>query len=432
MTSSTTLNEFFYFKFDRYISSRIPIDERISMHGIENYTEQFFGEKLPKARHVEFYCYKTRKFITINDEVLLSENSPFLIDLPRTVKNYHDGPDDLILYIVDDTDLIAESSVPKENTNCPILSVNLDDDEDDALLNQFNGGRIEVPSNNNISISVSENFCDAYPSSNALLGLVERIQYENQNPAPILPKESEAIINSIEKNHHLPKIRFSHDVKRDCNKDNYLTNVFRLDQLAINQIIVSNTKKGISFIQGDKAEDEERNQVLPKIQGLRQFKNGPYTNLCIYAVYEVLGKNGDRVWYEHKDKKFLLENELQPNAQPYNPIRFSLNTIDLTESEEFVLKIYMLTKWAKDTRKTFIYRLDEANTRLIHEAPHEMRASSKHIPPVRLLGVIEDANGFIWNSLFLSDFMLPFTKVPKRTRSDSLPTTSGESKRKKN
>ncbi|CAM4806774.1 unnamed protein product [Rotaria magnacalcarata] len=432
MTSSTTLNEFFYFKFDQYISSRIPIDERISMRDIENYTEQFFGEKLPKARHVEFYCYKTRKFITINDEVLLSENSPFLIDLPRTVKNYHDGPDDLILYIVDDTDLIAESSVPKENTNCQILSVNLDDDEDDALLNLFNVGRIEVPSNNNISISVSEDFCDAYPSPNALLGLVERIQYGYQNPAPISFKESEAIINSIEENHHLPKIRFSHDVKRDCNKDNYLTNVFRLDQLAINQIIVSNTKKGISFIQGDKAEDEERNQVLPKIQGLRQFKNGPYTNLCIYAVYEVLEKNGDRVWYEHKDKKFLLENELQPNAQPYNPIRFSLNTIDLTESEEFVLKIYMLTKWAKDTRKTFIYRLDEANTRLIHEAPHEMLASSKHIPPVRLLGVIEDANGFIWNSLFLSDFMLPFTKVPKRTRSDSLPTTSGESKRKKN
>ncbi|CAF5217902.1 unnamed protein product [Rotaria magnacalcarata] len=143
MTSSTTLNEFFYFKFDQYISSRIPIDERISMRDIENYTEQFFGEKLPKARHVEFYCYKTRKFITINDEVLLSENSPFLIDLPRTVKNYHDGPDDLILYIVDDTDLIAESSVPKENTNCQILSVNLDDDEDDALLNLFNVGRIE-------------------------------------------------------------------------------------------------------------------------------------------------------------------------------------------------------------------------------------------------------------------------------------------------
>ncbi|CAF3413948.1 unnamed protein product [Rotaria socialis] len=431
MTSSTTLSKSFYFKFGQYTSSRIPIDELISTHDIEKYTEQFFGEKLPKARHAQFYCCKTRKFTIINDEVLLSEDNPFLIDLPRTVKNDDAGPDDLVVYIVDDTDLIAESSVPKENTNCQILSVNLDDDGDDALLNLFDVDGIEATSKNNISTSVNEDFCDADLSPDALLGLVERIQYENQNPAPISFKESTATINSIEENLHLPIIRFSHDVKKVGNKHNYLTNAFRLDQLAINQIIVSSTKKGISFIQGNKTEHEERDQVLPRIQGLRQFKNEPYTNLCIYAVYEELGENGDRIWYEHLDKKFLLENELQPDAQPYNPMKFSLSTIDLTESGEFVLKIYMLTKWAKDKRKTLLYRLDEASTRLLHEAPHEMQAPNKRIPPVRLLGVIEDGNGFIWNSLFLSDFMLPFTKVPKRTRSDSLQTTPGESKRKK-
>ncbi|CAM4947816.1 unnamed protein product [Rotaria socialis] len=409
MTSSTTLSKSFYFKFGQYTSSRIPIDELISTHDIEKYTEQFFGEKLPKARHAQFYCCKTRKFTIINDEVLLSEDNPFLIDLPRTVKNDDAGPDDLVVYIVDDTDLIAESSVPKENTNCQILSVNLDDDGDDALLNLFDVDGIEATSKNNISTSVNEDFCDADLSPDALLGLVERIQYENQNPAPISFKESTATINSIEENHHLPIIRFSHDVKKV---------VVPKKVSALFKATRRNMKKEIKF--------------CPEFKyGLRQFKNEPYTNLCIYAVYEELGENGDRIWYEHLDKKFLLENELQPDAQPYNPMKFSLSTIDLTESGEFVLKIYMLTKWAKDKRKTLLYRLDEASTRLLHEAPHEMQAPNKRIPPVRLLGVIEDGNGFIWNSLFLSDFMLPFTKVPKRTRSDSLQTTPGESKRKK-
>ncbi len=47
-------------------------------------------------------------------------------------------------------------------------------------------------------------------------------------------------------------------------------------------------------------------------------------NLLIYAVYEEQ-ENGMRIWYKNHRKGFLLQNQLNPAAEFFNPIKLVLN-----------------------------------------------------------------------------------------------------------
>ncbi|CAF1158655.1 unnamed protein product [Rotaria sordida] len=142
------------------------------------------------------------------------------------------------------------------------------------------------------------------------------------------------------------------------------------------------------------------------IQGLQQFQNEPDTDLYIYGVHEEL-KDNYCIWYEHADKKFLLLDELKPNAVPNNPIKFSLNEITFTKDGEFELEIYMLTKWEKNKNELKLHQLDETSTQHLRSAIHQTQTTKTHMPPVRLLGVLKRANSFDWNNFFLSDFIQP-------------------------
>jgi len=69
----------------------------------------------------------------------------------------------------------------------------------------------------------------------------------------------------------------------------------------------------------------------------------------------------------------------------------------------------MITKWEKQKIEETILTLDEASTIKIHPAPHQKQSLKKHIPPMRLIGMIKRAGSFDRNTFCLSDFIQPPT-----------------------
>jgi hypothetical protein len=69
----------------------------------------------------------------------------------------------------------------------------------------------------------------------------------------------------------------------------------------------------------------------------------------------------------------------------------------------------MITKWEKQKKEETLFTLDEARTLQIHPAPHQKQSPGKHIPPIRLIGIIKRAGSFDLNTLCLSDFIQPPT-----------------------
>jgi len=69
----------------------------------------------------------------------------------------------------------------------------------------------------------------------------------------------------------------------------------------------------------------------------------------------------------------------------------------------------MITKWEKQKTEEIILTLDEASTIQIHPAPHQKQSPGKHIPPIRLIGIIKRAGAFDLNTFCLSDFIQPPT-----------------------
>ncbi|CAF0738480.1 unnamed protein product [Rotaria sordida] len=405
MSLSTISNNYFSIRFGEYRTPRIPFNKYIDFGQIQKYVKEWLEEKLPTTYHIEFYSWKAKKFIVLDENVLRYEYNPFLLDLRQNDQIIDAISDDVALFIVDDSDSNSKVNEPIENPSCDILALHCDNDKDDALLDQFDLNKFEDVSKNNIAISDFQDDNDNYLSEETLLEILGSPLYDYLNSAQILNDKSCQIALSSEQNNQLTRPHFSHDVKT-YQKNNYLTNVFPLGQESIDKSIVSNTKKGISCVQGIKKQENERLQVLPKIKGLQQFQNEPDTDLYIYGVHEEL-KDNYCIWYEHADKKFLLFDELKPNAIPNNPIKFSLNEITFTKDGEFELEIYMLTKWEKNKNELKLHQLDETSTRHLRSAIHQTQTTKTHMPPVRLLGVLKRANSFDWNNFFLSDFIQP-------------------------
>lgn len=71
----------------------------------------------------------------------------------------------------------------------------------------------------------------------------------------------------------------------------------------------------------------------------------------------------------------------------------------------FRLKAYLITLRSDDEDESFLYQLDEESTQNLHSAEHRPKLKNNHIPPIRILGVLKKANGYDWNTLFLSDFI---------------------------
>ncbi|CAF4008273.1 unnamed protein product [Rotaria sp. Silwood1] len=438
MSSSTTSNNYFSIIFGPYTTPRILFNKEIDVDQIKEYIKQWLKEKLPIIYHIEFYSWKAKKFIVLDEKVFKCKYNPFLFDLPKNDQIIDDTCVNVTLFIVDDSDSNSKVNEPFENSSCNILAVNCDNDKDTALLDQFVRNEVEDVSTNNIATSDFQDNHDDYLPVETLLGSPLKTYLDSD---PNLNDENSPPMPSHGQSNQLTRPFFSHDVKT-YQKDNYLTNVFPLNEQSIDKSIVNHTRKGISYVQGVKTQNNERLQVLPKIQvnifdrksyneGLQQFQYEPNTDLYIYGVREEL-KDNYCIWYEHSDKKFLLLNELIPNAQPNNPIKFSLNEIQFTKDGEFELEIYMLTKWNKNKNEIKVHQLNETLTRQLHPAIHQVQSSRKHMPPVRLLGVLKRANHFDWNTFFLSDFIQPAIKIAKRSSSSvDLAAGSDEPKSKK-
>jgi hypothetical protein len=105
--------------------------------------------------------------------------------------------------------------------------------------------------------------------------LIELLSDSNSDFNPTVNKNSDATAPSDEQNNQTTGLRFSHDVEK-YQKDNYLSDAFRVDQLSVDVSNDSKTKKGVSFVQGIKNDGQRQNQVLPKLLvsiSAEQFSN---------------------------------------------------------------------------------------------------------------------------------------------------------------
>ncbi len=109
---------------------------------------------------------------------------------------------------------------------------------------------------------------------------IELLLNSNSDFNQIVNKNSDAIAPSDEQNNQLTGLRFSHDVEK-YQKNNYLTDVFPVDQQSVDGSNDSKTKKGIGFVQGIKNECQRKQQVLPKL-----LVSINITSISIQEAYE--------------------------------------------------------------------------------------------------------------------------------------------------
>ncbi|CAF1176228.1 unnamed protein product [Rotaria sp. Silwood1] len=344
-------------------------NEQTSMEEVNEYVSHEFYSSLPQSYQIVVYDTTTMSFVDL-ETLLRNRLNPFQttssIDIDNIEKIQHDQS-----LSNDSYENLSMDDIRNE-TNCFINSIATGDDvsqDNNEDLSQMTGALSYI-----VFFVVD------------LLGL-------SLTTTPAVIQHSQ--IHNLLSN----RLYFSLDVKP------FQRNIYKSDEFSIR---ADKTNGRIARIQGIKTNKEKMRQILPRI---RIPSNAFQSNvkLRIIVVLEAID-NDKRIWYKHPDKGFLPD-QYTKDTNPINPIEFNLNKNNLTNDEDFILSLQMITKWNK-SKKDFeiIHQLDEKNVVQLHSAIHDSCSP-------RLLCVLVRDNSPDWNTICLSDFIrLP----PKSVRQRSL------------
>ncbi len=92
-----------FFRFGRHKSDVIDFQEDTTVADINHYIYQSFKDIVPSTFHIEFYNVGARKVSVLDEDLLRSENNPFLFDPTDCRQETTDPMDYVQLFIVDDS-----------------------------------------------------------------------------------------------------------------------------------------------------------------------------------------------------------------------------------------------------------------------------------------------------------------------------------------
>ncbi|CAF3839790.1 unnamed protein product, partial [Rotaria sp. Silwood1] len=358
-------------------------NEQTSMEEVNEYVSHEFYSSLPQSYQIVVYDTTTMSFVDL-ETLLRNRLNPFQTTSSIDIDNIESMPPCTRLYVVNQS-LIHSHICSSNRNNNYINKIFLSNDSYENLSMD------DIRNETNCFINSIATGDDVSQDNNEDLSQMTGDLSLTTTPAVIQHSQIHNLLSN--------RLYFSLDVKP------FQRNIYKSDEFSIR---ADKTNGRIARIQGIKTNKEKMRQILPRI---RIPSNAFQSNvkLRIIVVLEAID-NDKRIWYKHPDKGFLPD-QYTKDTNPINPIEFNLNKNNLTNDEDFILSLQMITKWNK-SKKDFeiIHQLDEKNVVQLHSAIHDSCSP-------RLLCVLVRDNNPDWNTICLSDFIrLP----PKSVRQRSL------------